>query len=191
MLDLSKSGLVDKNTPRTMRKAFDIIEEVEAYLEAEMGVAPAAKPKGEQPEDLGDGLAERADSLTNSELAILHAQYVAWAGYLNGRLAVIKAGHKLAEMNLANIRADLEREFFKTDIPKVEVPTLVKSDGLYREFQIEDLKLYMMKQILDARVRAYDKSAEAISRLITLRTDEVQAQRRNPQNRGRRQRGKL
>jgi hypothetical protein len=182
-LDLRKTAVLDPSKPAELKKAFDLIEEVKEYLSEELGVEEAEHPAFKPPA-LAE-LAEDADALTNSELANLHAQYIAYAGFFGNRLAWIKAAYKVAESNLSHIKADLETKLYaKGALPKAEVPAHVKQDGLYRDFEIEYLKLYMMRTILEAKYDDYRKQADAISRLITLRTEELQDARTNIQGRG-------
>lgn len=181
-LDLSKTGVVETERATQLKTAFDIIEEIEEYFEDKMGISAYSQP-AVVPQDLSEGLAERADALTLDELGVLHAQYVAYAAFLNGRLSNIKAGYKLAEMNLRHIKADISTKLFAKKVPKAEVADRVLMDGLYREFEVEYLKLYMMRVMLEARYTAYHTQANAISRLITLRGQELEQGRQNPQQR--------
>jgi hypothetical protein len=190
-LNLSKTAVIDSDTPLQLKKAFDLIDEIDEYLHEEMGVEEYPKPRV-RPDDLSEGIADRAESLTNDELAVLHAQYVAWASFLNGRLAVIKAAHKLAVANLRKMKAQLSVELYAKDsIAKTEVADHILIHPLYNEFEVEETRLYMMKQILDARYDGYKRSADAISRLITLRQDEIEQAKQNPQSRGRRKYSRL
>ncbi len=178
-LDLSKVGMLDPDREVELKSAFDLIEEVEQYVEERMGIAAYEQPPTVPP-DLGEGLADKADALTLDELGVLHAQYVAYAAFLDSRLARIKAAYKVAETNLKHISADLATKLYaKGGIPKKEVPDHIKLDGLYREFEVEYLRLYMMRVLLEARHGAYDAQAKAISRLITLKLDEREASRRD------------
>jgi len=185
-LDLRNIGILDPERAVELKSAFDLIDEVEEYVEKELGVTEYKQPPTAPP-DLSEGLADRADALTNDELGVLHAQYVAYAAFLNARLARIKAAYKVSESNLKHITADLTNQLFAKKKPKNEVESLVKSDALYRQFEVEYLKLYMMREIMEARYTAYSDQAKAISRLITLRVEEMETQRASAQ-RGRRPR---
>jgi hypothetical protein len=182
-LDLRKTPVTDPGKEGELKSAFDMLEEVEAYLEQKLGVHEYRQPKMKPPPDLGEGLAERADALTNQELGTLHAQYVAYAAFLNSRLARIRAAYKVADSNVDQITADLSTKLYSKHVPKGETAHRVKIDPLYRKFELEYLKLYMMQTILAARYEAYDSQAKAISRLITLRTEELGTQRMNVQSR--------
>lgn len=188
-LDLSKAGIVSKGREAELKSAFDIIEEVEEYFENKMGITAYVQP-AVVPQDLSQGLADRADSLTQGELGVLHAQYVAYASFLNGRLSSIKAAYKLAETNLRHVKADISTKLFAKEVPKTEIAERVLMDGLYRDFEMEYLKLYMMKVMLDARYQAYHTQAGAISRLITLRGQEIEIASQNPQQRGPKDKGR-
>lgn len=182
-LDLRGVGIVDPDKQAELKSAFDLIDEIEGYFIEKLGITAYEKP-AEVPPDLSEGLADKADALTLDELGILHAQYVAYAAFLNGQLSKIKAAYKVAESNLKHVKADISTKLYANDIPKSEVADRVLMDPLYREYEVEYLKLYMMRTILEARYQAYDTQASAISRLITLRGQEIERARQDPQGRG-------
>jgi hypothetical protein len=174
-LNLDSTGIVDPSTQGELKSAFEIIEEIERYLQDEMGVEPAKKPEN-QPKDLST-IADRADNLSNEELALYLSQYTAWASFYDARLSLITAAHKIAERNRKLAASEISMQLFREKVAKTEVPDRVRVDGMHKQFELEELKLYVMKKLLEARYKAYDKQAATISRLITLRQEDMERQR--------------
>ncbi len=178
-LDLSKAAILDKGKEVQLRSAFDLVEEIGTYMEEELGIDQYPQPPSAPP-DLSEGLADKADTLTLDELGVLHAQYVAYAAFLESKLSQVKAAYKVSEINLKHVSADLSVKLYAQEgVPKKEVADRIKLDGIYRDFEVEYLKLYMMRELISARYNAYDTQAKAISRLITLKLDEREAARRD------------
>lgn len=185
-LDLVHFVPVDESGEELLRPTEDILKEIEETLQ-EMGVDDYPRPD-KPPPHLAEGVADRADDLSDAELAQLHAQYVAYGCFLNGRLSYVSAAASIAEENLSAIKSHLAVKMYAEKIPKVEIPDRIRLNGRFQELSIESLKLECMKKILEAHYATYSKQAQAVSRLITLRTQDIDDQHRDAgiKNRGRR-----
>ncbi len=175
-LDLDGAAIVDPETETELKSAYTIMEEVDAYMVENMGVSPMNKPEREAP-DISE-LVDRADDLTETELATYLMQFTQWASFFDYRLSVVTASHKIAERNRKLIDSQISLELFAENVVKAEVPTRTRVHPLHVKFETEELTLYCMKQVLASRYKAFSKQADTISRLISLREQEIDRQRR-------------
>ena len=181
-LDLTKTAVLPEDVIEEAQSAYSILEEVQGYLEEQCGVAAPVRPSS-VPKDLGEGIADRAADISQEELAILHAQYVAYAGFIGGKLAELKAGHKIADTNFGHIKADLTTRLFTQSVAKTEIPERIKTDPLYRRYELVAMKLWMMKTIVEARYKSYEHQAASISRIISIRLEEMHREKNSAQHR--------
>lgn len=164
-LNLRGVAALEPGTEDRIHKTADsIIEEVRQQTEA-LGLLPYPRPTS-SPHSL-----DKIDleGLTNQSLGQLYIQYTAHAQYVSGEVAKIEAAYRIATANLKKIDAKLRATLFARDTPKAEIPTRVKEDPLYVEFDAEVVKLFAMRVLLEAHYKAYDKQAAALSRIISLR----------------------
>lgn len=175
-LDLDGTAIIDPNAEVELKSAYDVIEEIETYLVDEASIDPLERPKKEAP-DLSE-LVDRADDLTDNELGLYLMLFTQWASFFDYRLSVVTAAHKLAERNRKLMDAKIATELYADNVPKTEVAQRTRVHSMHLSFEFEEVKLYCMKQILQARYKAFSKQADTISRLITLREQEVDRQRR-------------
>lgn len=163
-LNLKSTVVLDDEDMQHVRSADEILHEVVSNAEA-MGIVEIPKPSG-IPEPLSD---MDVDGLSDRELGALLTSYVAYAQYLNTNLAKINATHKIAEANLKHVRAKLKVKLKAKNMGDKEAENAVQNHPVFLDMDLERLKLYAMKEILDAHFTAYDKQAAALSRNITLR----------------------
>lgn len=171
--DTRNVPIVGADEEAELKGAFDILEEVQTYAQERLGIQPYPMPST-VPRDLAEY--DEPDKFTNDDLALLHAQYTAYASFIGTKLAEITAAQKLSSRNLKNVVTDLTTRLYAENTPKTEIAARVKMSPIYREFELEDMKLTMMRIILDARYQSYDKQAKAISRLVTIRQMELEKQ---------------
>jgi len=163
-IDLGKAPVLSSDEREQYKNAQEIIDEVEAQVEAK-GLTKFPRPTGE-PADLTQ---IDVTSMSNNELGQHFIRYTAYAQYVFGDLANIEAAYKVGAASLKLIEANLKSKLFAKDIPKVEIPALVREDPVRVEYELELLRLFAMKEILEARYKAYQRSADALSRIIELR----------------------
>lgn len=163
-VDLSQAPILSDDEKEQIKSAQTILEEVKAHAE-DLGLPEYPRPKT-QPEPLDH---YDIDTMPNPALGQLYARYTAFAQFVFGQLAQAEAGYKLAVSALKLLEAKLKAKLFSMSVPKAEVSARVKDDPLYLEAEIEVLKLFATKTILEAHYKAYDKQAAALSRIIALR----------------------
>lgn len=169
-LDLSDAPILPPESEEKYQSAFEILEEVRCEMREQLGLEEYPQPKS-IPMALAD---VDVETLPNDQLGGLYARYVAHAQFVGARLAETEAAYKIATNVLKQVIADVQARLFVKDVPKAEIPTMVRQDGMYRKFDAELVKLYATKTILAAHHRAYDKQASALSRIISLRELEFQ-----------------
>lgn len=170
-LDLTNAPLIPEEETLGLMSAFDILKQVEEYIEEEVGVPPPRRPNTDIP-DMSD-IADKADELSTLELEKGLARFTAWASYMSAKLANVIAAHKIAERNRKAVDAQLSLDLFSKGTPKTEVVERVRASTKHLEFELEELKLYAMKQALNSRHAAASSGSDTVSRLITLRGQEV------------------
>jgi hypothetical protein len=130
-----------------------------------MGLPEYPKPKT-APEPLCD---IDVGALTNRELETQMANYVAYAMYIAPKLAEAEAAYKISTANMKAVAASLKVSLYKDRVPKSEIDARVLVAPEYIEQELEHLKLYATKEILEAHYKAYSKQAGALSRFVELR----------------------
>lgn len=177
MLNMTNAAILNNDELKGLKSAFDIASYVDTYLSESMGIQPYPQPS-RVPQDLSE--IDDLDGFSNDQLGLLHAKYTAYAAFINCKLASIIGAYKVSDVNLKQITARLSTQLYaKEGLAKSEVPARVKSHPTYIEFEMEHTKLYMMKQLVEARYASYDKQAKAISRIISVREMEFQQQVRD------------
>lgn len=169
--DFTKTPIVDEEEQEARyRSAADMIDETKARL-LEMGLEEYPQPKS-RPIPLAE--IPNIDSLTNTELGVLFAQYTAYAQFVGARSAEMQAMHKIAVSGLKRLTAEMTAQLVAREVPKSEIPAQIRKSQAFIDGDTELLKIYAMKTMLEAVHRAYEKQAAALSRLISLRELEFQ-----------------
>jgi hypothetical protein len=151
-------------TKARTQRALEILEEIQKQVAA-MGLSEYPKPKN-VPAPLGD---VDLGALENSELESLLASYTGYASFINTKLAEAEVAYKVSTANMKAITASLKASLFKDGTPKGEVDALVATAPEYVEYELEHLKLYATKEILESHYKAYSRGAQAVSRIVELR----------------------
>lgn len=162
--NLTKIPVLSDDQKRSTQSAKDILAEIDKQAQ-DLGLVEYPKPRS-SPVSLAD---LDLETLSNSGLGNLYAQYTAHAQWVYGQVARAEIGYKIGVSNLKQIEAQMKAKLFSQNIAKAEVPALVREDALRISYEIEVLKLYATKEILEAYYKAYSKQAEALSRIISLR----------------------
>lgn len=163
-LDLRGTPVASKSAKETAQKAFDVLAEIQEQV-AMMGLPDYPKPTN-APRPLSD---IDVGSLSNRELETQMTSYVAYAMYVMPKVAEAEASYKIAVANLKKITANLKVGLFKDKTSKAEIDARVTDSPEYQEYELETLKLFAIKEILDSHYKAYSKQASALSRVIELR----------------------
>lgn len=153
-----------QRTKLRTQKALDILEEMQ-HRAGQLGLPEYPKPTN-TPDPLSD---VDIEALANRELEQLMATYTAWATYIMPKLAETEAAYKISASNLKAVAADLKVHLFKDGVPKSEVGARVLDSPVYMEYELEHLKLFATKEILEAHYNAYSKQAAVLSRIVELR----------------------
>ncbi len=162
-----KAVLPSDDDVRIKKTANSIIDDVDNQVR-ELGLPDYPHPSGVPKSLVGLDVS----NMHNNDLGQLYVEYTAFAQYVLGQLARIKAAYNISLSNLKHIDAKLRIEMVKDDVSKAEIPSRIKDHPLYTEFNIEVMKLYAMKSLLEAHYKAYTKQAAALSRIVSLRVME-------------------
>lgn len=174
-LDLSRVGVIsEKGVSAAQQRIYSMLEEAKAQL-AERGILDMPKPKN-HPLPLAD---MNVNDLTNSEVAGLYTQYVAYASYIGDELAEIECLEEAAKRLLRETLGKLKDAQFAKGLKGAEATAAAISDPFYRELDIEHLRLFFMKSIMKRRYRHYTSQASALSRTVELRKLDFESQRRD------------
>jgi hypothetical protein len=164
--NFSKVPIGQKGAADARRKtATEIVDQAREAL-TNLGLEEYPKPSS-TPRPLAE--IDEADSLTNTELGILYAQYIAYAQYVGAKLAEVTVMYKIATGALKTLSAELSTQLASKNVPKSEIGAQVRASVAFQEGEDEVLKFYALKAMIEAVHRAYDKQAAAISRIISLR----------------------
>jgi len=164
-LDLSKVPVITEEDLPFEAMAEGILAQVAEDLQV-MGLAPYPKPR-ETPPALDD---VDISSMSNEEIGILHMQYTAYSAYIAGELAKYETAYRQASSNLKHIAATLRTKLYSQGkIAKAEVLDRVKDDGIFLKYETESLRLFTMKELTESHYKAFSKSADTVSRIVTIR----------------------
>lgn len=172
-LDLKGTAVASASTKARTTKALDILEEVQA-MAGKMGLHAFPRPS-----TAPASLAELdPGSLSNRDLESAMTAYVAYASYIEPKLAEAESAYKISTANLKSVASSLKLSLFADGTRTAEVDARVNTSPEYIEYELEHLKLYATKEILAAHHHAYSKQAGALSRIIELRKLEFEQQHR-------------
>ncbi len=172
-LDLKGVPVAPRRTKERSRKALELLEDIQQRVTA-MGLAPYPRPTN-APEALGD---LDIESLSNRELEKQFAHYVAYGAYVATKLAEAEIALKIAAKHIEALTASLKVTLFKDEVAKSEIMARVKDSPEYEEADLEHLKCFAIKEILESHHRAYRTQAQALSRVIELRKLEFEQELR-------------
>ncbi len=172
-LRLEGVPVLSVNTKERLKRGLEILADIQeqVYL---MGIPEYPKPK-HTPEAIAD---VDLSAMSNRELEQLLSQYTAWTAYIGTKLAEAEVAVKAADAAMKAVVASLKASLLKDGTPKAEIDAKVRTSPQFIEYDLEYLKLYAMREILDAHNRAYSKSAQAVSRNIELRKLEYEQEQR-------------
>jgi desulfoferrodoxin (superoxide reductase-like protein) len=175
-LDLREAAVVDdEQLEMRAESVYDMLDTIKSQMQDQLGVDDMPAPK-----DLPKPLAEvDVASIGNRELGAIYTQYVAYSVFLNSRLAEMISLEKAARGNLKKATAEIKNQLRADGVKAADIAARVETHPVYEEYYIEWLKLFMMKEILEARYKAYRDMAAALSRNVTLRELEFEQQRRD------------
>lgn len=165
---------IAKTTGTHVHKALAILEELKE-LSRQMGL-----PEYPRPQNVPTPLADiDIGSLSNRDLETHMAAYTAWATFLLGKVAEAEATYKTSVATLKQLKAELKVQLFKDEVPKSEIDARVEMAPKYMEYELEHLKIFATREILDAHYKAYAKQAQVLSRFVELRKLEFEMELRH------------
>jgi hypothetical protein len=174
-LDLRDAGVVDgEKLENRAKSVYDMLETIKSQLHSQLGVQEMPAPQ-EHPAPLAE---LDVATIGNRELGAIYSQYVAYSVFLNSRLSEIVSLEKAAKGNLKKAVAEIKNKLRVEGVKAAEITARVETHPLYEEYYVEALKLFMMKEIVEAQHKAYRDMAAALSRNVTLRELEFEQQRR-------------
>lgn len=172
-LNLKKAAVVRKETQEQIKQgAFDILQEVRERVRG-LGVAEVPQPT-DVPQSLGD---IDVGKIPNRDIESYYTRYLAYASYLLPRVAELVSAYKISTANLKRVAADIKMQL-KDEVAKADLGAMVLGHPVYMEQELDHLKLYAMKTILESYYKAYSKQAQALSRIIELRKLEQEQDQR-------------
>lgn len=174
-LDLSRVGAIsEKSVNEAQAKIFAMLDDAKNEL-TRRGILDMPKPKN-HPLPLAD---MNVNDLTNSEVAGLYTQYVAYASYIGDELAEIECLEEAAKRMLRETLGKLKDAQFAKGLKGAEATAASISDPFYQELDFEHLRFLFMKNIMKRRYRHYTSQASALSRTVELRKLDFESQRRD------------
>lgn len=106
--------------------------------------------------------------LTSGELGKLHAQFVAYVGYMETQLALVEVAAQESAAYLEHVQADVRLRKTGT-VPDKNAKSI--SDPRYVQTEQANLVAHAKAKLLKARVKGLDRSAAALSREMTRRLE--------------------
>lgn len=172
-LDLKGVPIASESSVQRSQRALDILEEIQAQVRA-MGLPDYPKPET-SPVPLSE--IDPSD-LSNRDLEKHLTTYIAYAAYLEPKVAEAEFAYKASAHNLKAIKASLKVSLYKDNVPKSEIEARVTDSPEYCAQELEHLKLYAIKQILEAHHSGYSRQAAGLSRLVEMRKLEYEQESR-------------
>ena len=173
--DFSRVGLIDDNLIDDARQRLDgLMATVEEEMEMR-GIPQPPRPTT-HPQSLAD---TDITTLTNSEVASLYTQYVAYSTYIGDELARIEGIEESAKKMLKDTLAELKDAQFARGVKGAEATAAAMKDPVYQALDQEHMKFFFMKAILKRRYTGYVAQAAALSRTIELRKLDFEQTRRD------------
>ena len=175
-LDLSDVSIIEGGElEERAGSVYDMLDVIKESMHDQLGVTDMPAPKV-APTPLTE---VDVATIDNRELGALYTAYVAYSVFLNTRLSEILSLERAARGNLKKVVARLKNQLRADGVKETHVAAQVETHGLYEEYYVEHLKLYMMKEIVEAQHKAYRDMAAALSRNVSLRELEFEQQRRD------------
>lgn len=173
--DFSRVGIIDEDDIGEARGRIDaLMRSVQAELDAR-GIPEPPRPKA-HPASLAD---VDITLLTGNQLANLYTQYVAYAAYIGDEVAKIEGLEESAKKMLRETLAELKDAQFAKGLKGAEATAAATKDVLYKDLDMEHMKLFFMKAIMKRRYKGYITQAAALSRTIELRKLDFEQTRRD------------
>lgn len=150
-------------------KPEQFLHEVRAVLQDTYGITiPDIQESPPEPSEFNN-----YDSMTNQALGNLHAMYVGYASNVGYRATEAKITEAAAKKALDLYKAKRTLELVVEGHSKVDAAELVKSDETYLELDGVHFMHSSVRQLLETRRDAFSDVAAAVSRIITIRTEEM------------------
>lgn len=150
------------------------IAQAESYLER-LNIMPPP-PVSPRFEDEVTKMLNNSDSLTLEQIGMLHVRYVRYAEHVSYEHAKAKLGETSAKNALTEVKARLELDArAKNEIPKGEIDQHIRSSKLYLEYEAVWFGEHAKATLIGARLEGIQNMGASISRVITVRTTEVNA----------------
>ncbi len=172
-LDLKGVPVATNASKQRSQRALDILEEIQREVR-EMGLPEYPRPST-SPTPLSE---VDVSALSNRELETHLTSYIAYAAYLEPKLAEAEMAYKISAHDMKGIKANLKVSLFKDGVPKSEIDARVQDSPEYIEKELEHLKLFAIKTILEAHHRGYRSQAQGLSRIVELRKLEYEQEQR-------------
>lgn len=152
----------------------DVLTEIKATIRKRYGISTEYPRPKRQPPDLSvleeDDVGHNVAALTNDELANLLSEYTAFTCWLGQEVADAESARRLLEGNINRVKSMIALKLQHRRVPQTHIPAQVGGHSLVVALTLAFDRERAFEEILTARYKAYSKSTNLLSRIVTIRT---------------------
>lgn len=179
-LDVSRATYLSAAEEAKFRESLNLSKTAAREVLSKLGIDDVRPPttgdedqRGPTPVNI-----ETLDSMPNQELGALYTEYIGWAQYLRVESAKAKANYLSSKAVLRRVGIHLKARLLERGFAKEQVAQEVLEVPFYEEVAIEVDRRQISAELLDAYRAAFSNTADALSRIITLRGQEFDSEKR-------------
>lgn len=176
-LDLDKLSYLTTKEEQQFRDDLAVSDDsISAVLRA-LKIADVPVPRREKPPTEIDP--DTLDDLTDRELGAMYMEYNGWAQYIRATAAKAHAQYRAARNIQKRVTIKLKGLLAAQGIPKAEIARELQEIPFYEEVAIEVDRRQLIAELTEAYRGVYSNNADALSRIITLRGQEMESDRKS------------
>lgn len=173
-LDIERISALTEEEETTFRDELDNAEIYVSHVLQKLRIKDIREPE-QRPGGID---INNLDKIPNSELGALYMTYNGWTQYIRVCAAKETAGYKVAKGVLKRVELRIRKNLASQGVPKDEIARMCREVPFYEEIATEVDTRAAKSELLDAFRAAYSNNTDALSRIITLRGQELDQDRR-------------
>lgn len=176
-LDLDKLSYLTTREEQQFRDDLAVSDDSISAVLRTLKIADVPVPRREKPPTEIDP--STLDDLTDRELGAMYMEYNGWAQYIRATAAKAHAQYRAAKNIQKRVTIKLKGILNAQGVPKAEVARELQEIPFYEEVAIEVDRRQLIAELTEAYRGVYSNNADALSRIITLRGQEMEADRKS------------
>jgi hypothetical protein len=175
-MNINEEVILDDDELENVTQSGDaVLTSIKKTIRARYGLdTEFHRPRRQPPdisvlEDDADGAHSIAD-MTNDMLSNLLSEYTAFTCWLGQEVADAEAARRLLDGNVTRVKALIALKLQQRKVPQAQIPAQVNAHTIVTALTLAADRERAFEEILEARYKAYSKSTNLLSRIVTIRT---------------------